>query len=41
MVRLGSIDEIDVLFTDRPPPQTLFEVLGAADVELYVASKTR
>jgi DeoR family glycerol-3-phosphate regulon repressor len=41
MVRLGSIDEIDALFTDRQPPQTLFEVLGAADVELYVASKTR
>jgi DeoR family glycerol-3-phosphate regulon repressor len=40
MVRLGSIDEIDALFTDRPPPQALSEVLGAADIELYVASKT-
>ncbi|MGB8332863.1 MAG: DeoR/GlpR family transcriptional regulator [Desulfobacterales bacterium] len=40
MVRLGSIDEIDALFTDRQPPQALSEVLGAADVKLYVASGT-
>jgi DeoR family transcriptional regulator, glycerol-3-phosphate regulon repressor len=40
MVRLGSIDEIDALFTDRPPPQALCEVLAAANIALYVASKT-
>ncbi len=38
MVRLGSIDEIDALFTDRPPPPALSEVLNAAGVALYVSS---
>ena len=38
MVRLGSIDEIDVLFTDKPPPPTLSDVIKAADVQLCVAS---
>lgn len=40
MVRLGSIAEIDALFTDRPPVDALAEVLGAADVQLHVAAKT-
>lgn len=38
MVRLGSIDEIDALFTDRQPPPALLEVLNAADVALHVVS---
>ncbi|MBC2709652.1 MAG: DeoR/GlpR family transcriptional regulator [Desulfosarcina sp.] len=37
MVRLGSITEIDALFTDRRPPTGLSEVLSAAEVDLYVA----
>lgn len=37
MVRLGSIAEIDALFTDREPPAELTEVLQAAEVQLYVA----
>jgi len=37
MVRLGSIDEIDALFTDRQPTETLVEAMHAGDVELHVA----
>ena len=37
MVRLGSIGEIDALFTDRQPTESLIEVMNAADVELHVA----
>jgi DeoR family glycerol-3-phosphate regulon repressor len=37
MVRLGSIAEIDGLFTDRPPPAGLAEIIAAAEVELHVA----
>lgn len=40
MVRLGSIGEIDALFTDRPPPTALSDVLTAAEVDIYVASET-
>ena len=40
MVNLGNIREIDALFTDRPPPAALAEVLSAADVELHVAPGT-
>jgi DeoR family glycerol-3-phosphate regulon repressor len=36
MVRLGNIDEIDALFTDRQPPASLIEVLHQAEVALYV-----
>ncbi len=36
MVRLGGIDEIDALFTDRQPPSALSEVMNAADVQLFV-----
>jgi len=38
MVRLGSIAEIDGLFTDKPPPTVMSDVFKAADVQLYVAS---
>jgi DeoR family glycerol-3-phosphate regulon repressor len=37
MVRLGSIEEIDALFTDKQPPAALVEVMNSADVQLYVA----
>jgi DeoR family glycerol-3-phosphate regulon repressor len=37
MVRLGSIEEIDALFTDKQPPAALVEIMGAADVQLYVS----
>lgn len=39
MVRLGSIGEIDALFTDRPLPEPLAEVLSVTDVELHVADE--
>jgi DeoR family glycerol-3-phosphate regulon repressor len=38
MVRLGSIDEIDALFTDRQPTEALVEAMNAGDVELHVAN---
>lgn len=37
MVRLGSISEIDALFTDQQPPAGLVEIMNAADVHLFVA----
>jgi DeoR family transcriptional regulator, glycerol-3-phosphate regulon repressor len=36
MVRLGSIEEIDVLFTDKEPPTSLVEIMNVADVNLFV-----
>ena len=41
MVRLGSIGEIDGLFTDRLPAESVMEALSASDVELHVAEATR
>jgi DeoR family glycerol-3-phosphate regulon repressor len=37
MVRLGSIEEIDALFTDKQPPVGLVEIMGTSDVGLFVA----
>jgi len=37
MVRLGHIDEIDAIFTDRVPPKAMMDILAAAEVELHVA----
>ena len=37
MVRLGSIGEVDALFTDRQPTESLIEVMNAGEVELHVA----
>lgn len=37
MVRLGNVSEIDVLFTDRKPPDALAEILTAAETRLQVA----
>jgi DeoR family glycerol-3-phosphate regulon repressor len=39
MVRLGGIDEIDALFTDRKPPSALIEVMNASDVQLFIPPK--
>jgi DeoR family glycerol-3-phosphate regulon repressor len=39
MVRLGHIGEIDELFTDRPPPEILNDVLTREDVILHVVGK--
>ncbi len=38
MVRLGSIGEIDALFTDLPPMESVTEALNASEVELHVAA---
>ena len=37
MVRLGSIEELDAVFTDREPPQQLLELLVKHEVKLFVA----
>ena len=39
MVRLGQLSQIDALFTDRPPPAEIQELLAAADVALHVADE--
>lgn len=39
MVRLGSVDELDALFTDTAPPQPFVERLIASDVQLQVVSE--
>jgi len=36
MVRLGSIVEIDALFTDIQPPSALVEIMAEAEVQLHV-----
>ena len=37
MVRLGSIGEIDALFTDQRPTEALVEIMQSDEVELHVA----
>jgi DeoR family glycerol-3-phosphate regulon repressor len=37
MVRLGNVDEINALFTDRKPPMALTELLMNKGVQLHVA----
>ncbi len=37
MVRLGSIEEVDALFTDQQPPAPLTEIISDAEVRLFVA----
>jgi DeoR family glycerol-3-phosphate regulon repressor len=37
MVRLGSMREVDDLFTDRPPPVAMREMLRAFEVTVHVA----
>jgi DeoR family glycerol-3-phosphate regulon repressor len=36
MVRLGHISEIDTFFTDRPPPESIREILDKGGVALHV-----
>jgi DeoR family glycerol-3-phosphate regulon repressor len=40
MVRLGSIGEIDALFTDRMPVESVTEALSASEIELHVAASS-
>ena len=37
MVRLGHISEVDAVFTDRQPPESIFTMLETAQVRLFVA----
>ncbi|TVM19533.1 DeoR family transcriptional regulator [Oceanidesulfovibrio indonesiensis] len=37
MVRMGTLEDIDALFTDLMPPQPLTEALERANVQLFVA----
>jgi Transcriptional regulators of sugar metabolism len=37
MVRMGSITDIDALFTDQPPPSSIRSLLASYDVGLYIA----
>lgn len=37
MVRLGSIEEVDAMFTDEQPPQELVDVMNQSEVALHVA----
>ncbi len=37
MVRLGSIAEVDMLFTDQTPPEPMIELLAQAEVHVFVA----
>jgi DeoR family glycerol-3-phosphate regulon repressor len=39
LVRLGTVDEVGALFTDRAPPAAIRERLAAAGVALQVASE--
>lgn len=41
MVRLGSITEVDAMFTNEQPPMELVEVMKHHDVALHVAGRTR
>jgi DeoR family glycerol-3-phosphate regulon repressor len=41
MVRLGELSQLDALFTDRPPPSPLSELLAGLDTELFVAQGTK
>jgi DeoR family glycerol-3-phosphate regulon repressor len=36
MIRLGHISEIDALFTDRQPPETVRDILNKGNVVLYI-----
>ena len=39
MVRLATLDQIDRLFTDAPPPAPFPALLEGADVQLFIASE--
>ncbi|BCS97846.1 DeoR family transcriptional regulator [Desulfoluna limicola] len=37
MVRIGNLEEVDALFTDRTPPAKFLEIIKRGDVALHVA----
>ncbi|MDP4622246.1 MAG: DeoR family transcriptional regulator [Hydrogenophaga sp.] len=37
MVELGALNDVDILFTDEPPPQPFVDLLSQANVECVVA----
>ena len=37
MVRIGNLEEVDALFTDRTPPAKFMEIIKRGDVDLHVA----
>lgn len=37
MIRLGTLSQVDILVTDRPPPPAMTDVLAAAEVGVEVA----
>ncbi len=39
MVRLGHMSQIDALFTDRPPPRAMAEMLTSAGTRVHVAAR--
>jgi DeoR family glycerol-3-phosphate regulon repressor len=39
LVRLGSLEQIDALFTDRQPPRHIVDLLDQSEVALHVAQK--
>jgi DeoR family glycerol-3-phosphate regulon repressor len=39
MVRLGHVEQIDALFTDRAPPPAMQDILESAEVALHVADE--
>jgi len=40
MVRLGSISQIDALFTDRQPPEHIVDILAEKGIALHTANKS-
>ncbi|HEY9094422.1 MAG TPA: DeoR family transcriptional regulator, partial [Hydrogenophaga sp.] len=39
MVELARLDEVDVLFTDAPPPEPFDELMAVGDVQCVVAGQ--
>ncbi|SCY70255.1 DeoR/GlpR family DNA-binding transcription regulator [Desulfoluna spongiiphila] len=37
MVRIGNLEEVDALFTDRTPPASFLEIIKRGDVNLHIA----
>ncbi len=40
MVRLGSISQIDALFTDRKPPEHIVDILAEEEIALHTVNKS-
>ena len=39
LVRLGELSKVDALFTDRPVPEVMVDVINAAKIDVFVANK--